>query len=59
MHPFCQADIKEQIDELEKLEEQMRRTTRGRSFRSVNPSSEYTPKGALGEGNKQACCNIY
>ena len=34
MHPFGFSELKDQLEDLEKFEEQMRRTTRGKSIRS-------------------------
>ena len=36
MHPFGFAELKDQLDDLEKLEEQMRRSTRGKSIRAMS-----------------------
>ena len=39
MHPFGFAELKEQMEDMAKLEEQMRRTTRGKSIRIVGENS--------------------
>ena len=44
IHPFGHAELKEQLEDMEKLEEQMRRTTRGKSIRMS--SGDLSARGA-------------
>ncbi|CDW71861.1 UNKNOWN [Stylonychia lemnae] len=60
MHPFGHAELKDQLEDLEKFEEQMRRTTRGKSIRqSVGGESN---RRSLPDSNMhpdKACCLIF
>ncbi len=44
MHPFGFAELKDTLEDLERFEEQMRRTTRGKSIRQSQSMSEASRK---------------
>eukprot|EP00347_Sterkiella_histriomuscorum_P013064 403366157 len=62
IHPFGNLELKDQIQDMEKFEEQMRRTTRGKSIRQSQSLTEVGNRRSLPENNMHAdksCCILF